>query len=551
MFFKRYKNLRLIKPYYKKHAALIATLLFVMVVASSMGMDLAWLMSEQMVSITNKIINQMVKFTILILFAVIIHHICWFLWEKFANVLSGRVAKKIRSDIILKILNTKYLAVKNNTSGYYLERLNDDVDAVSMFLSNVAGTMVDVITNCSYLVLIYFLSWQSGLFFTVGIGLLLIVDLIKVKKDLLHLKKVKLTTEKSNSNLTEIVRGMQDVKGLGIKDRMLISSSNLHEDLRRQTLSKNTTFAFLSRISTFIQWIVFAGLVLISAFWLFPSGQVSVVILLMILNYQSLMFDTVGFFSKVKSYYVQGDYQAERILEIINNQEIEVFGSLDKEFETCGVEVKNLSFSYDKKLVLDKVNFKVNPSSCSVFIGNSGSGKSTLFGLLSKLLESENKKIFFENIDINLLNEESLRSAVCIVNQDAFIFNDTIENNIKIVKPNASLSEIVLACKKSNIHNEILEFENGYQTLLSENGTNLSGGQKQRIAIARAILKNTPIILFDEPTSALDNENQMLFFEVLRELKKTKTILVIAHKLNSYEVFDNVFLLKNGKIEKH
>lgn len=160
-----------------------------------------------------------------------------------------------------------------------------------------------------------------------------------------------------------------------------------------------------------------------------------------------------------------------------------------------------------------------------------------------------NNKVFIDKFDINDFTEKSLKEAVCVINQEPFIFNDTIENNIKIVKPNASLNEVIQVCNLVNIHSEILEMKNGYKTFLNENGTNLSGGQKQRIAIARALLKNSQIILFDEPTSALDLENQVIFFNLINELKKTKTIFIIAHKLSSYENFNQVFSLKKGKLE--
>ena len=190
----------------------------------------------------------------------------------------------------------------------------------------------------------------------------------------------------------------------------------------------------------------------------------------------------------------------------------------------------------------------MKPNSLNILVGSSGSGKSTLFLLLSKLYEVDNSKIFFDDVDINSINEKSFRENVCIVNQEPFMFSDTLLNNIKIVKPNATMEEIKTACKHANIHDEIMMFEQGYDTIITENGSNLSGGQKQRIEIARAILKNSKIILLDEPTSALDIENQIKLFKTLKDLKQNKTIFVIAHKLNNYDCFDNIYELKNGKI---
>ncbi|MCL1901437.1 MAG: ABC transporter ATP-binding protein/permease [Firmicutes bacterium] len=551
LFFKRYKNLRQLKPYFSKYTALTIVLIFVMVTASTMGMVTAYLLSEQLLSITNLAIDSIVKFTILLMAAVLIHHIFWFLWSLLGSVLSNRVAKDIRRDIAVKTLSAKYQTVKENMSGYYLERLNDDAFEVSNFLPYVAGTLVDVFTNCSFLALIYFLNWQCGLFFTIGVLLLFVIDIIRVKKDLAHLKSVKNTTEQMNSKFNELIRGIKDIKGFGIGGETLSANRKIHFRVERQNISRVKTSELLRTIRSFLQWTIDACLVFMCAFWLFPNEQIAVVVLLIIFNYKGFMYETVGWLAKVKSYYVQGDYQAGRILEITQKLSAEKFGENAVSVSSCSIEVKNISHSYEKfKPVLNNVSFTVQKCSLSIFLGASGSGKSTLFSLVTKLLTVPDGTVFFDGLDINSFDEYSFRSAVCIVNQEPFIFCDTVLNNVKIVRPEAVYEDIVAACKAANIHNEISKLPYGYQTPLSENGTNLSVGQKQRLSIARAVLKDTPIILFDEPTSALDKENQSMFLDCITELKKSKTVLVIAHKLTSYEMFDNVFTLKNGRLKE-
>lgn len=549
MLIKRFKNLSQFKPYYKNYAKLIIVLLCVMIIASSMGMVLAYLLSLQLLAITDQVIGEIITATLLILAGVTIHHTCWFLWSMFANQLSNKVALNIKSDIVKNIISTEYKKTKEKNSGYYLERMNDDVDAVSSFLSNVAGTMVDVITNFSFLIIIFILNWQCGLFFAIGVIFLFLIDSLKVKKDLKNLQQVKESTELSNSKFNETIRAVKDIKGLGIEEEILKQNEKINKVLSMQKIKKENTYEFLSRCGTFAQWIIDSVLVFICAFWLFPNGQISVAILLIILNYKSLMYETVGFFSKVKNYYVQGDFQAGRILEVINTCDVDEFGSENIEVENASIEIRNLSYSYSKnKKILNNISLKIKANSCSVFIGASGSGKSTLFGALTKLLKVENNKIFYNDYDINRFNKKSFNKLLCIVNQEPFIFNDTIKNNLLIAKPNASDDEIIAVCKKANIYEEINEMPERFNTILQENGANLSGGQKQRLAIARALLKDTPIILFDEPTSALDKANQEIFFNVLNEIKSKKTILIIAHKLNNYDLFDNVFTIHNGTI---
>lgn len=155
--------------------------------------------------------------------------------------------------------------------------------------------------------------------------------------------------------------------------------------------------------------------------------------------------------------------------------------------------------------------------------------------------------IFLNGTDINAVTESSLTRHISVVNQEPFVFHDTIRNNLRIVKPDATDEEIRSASRQAGIYEEIVEMKEGFDTVLAENGSNLSGGQKQRLSIARAILKDTPIILFDEPTSALDRENQALFMDTIRELKRRKTLLVITHKLDDLSLFDTVLEMKDGR----
>ena len=155
--------------------------------------------------------------------------------------------------------------------------------------------------------------------------------------------------------------------------------------------------------------------------------------------------------------------------------------------------------------------------------------------------------IFINGVDINEIDEASLTSHISIVNQDPFVFHETIYNNLRIVKPGAGDDEIHAARKKAGIYDEIMGMKDGFDTVLADNGGNLSGGQKQRLSIARAILKDTPIILFDEPTSALDRDNQTLFLNTIRELKNHKTLFVIAHKLDDLSMFDMALEMKDGR----
>jgi len=551
MFLKRYKNLYKFKKYYTKYKGTIITLRIVTILASALGMLLPYFVSKRLIGITNTNAKVVIIFSIIIMSIIVFHHIFWYLWERIGSKLNNNVAIDIRKDIMNSIMNTKYSEIKNKTSGYYLERVNDDVLEVSTFYYMVLSVLSDSITNISFLVFILYLNYQCGIIFLLGIIFLFIVDSIKLKRDMEYTEQLKVLTESFNSKINENYKGIKDIKGLGIKNEILVNSNKISEELARVQIQKDKTILFYSRIKTFCQHLIESILFVFAIVYLIPRDAITVVILLTITNYSGFMYDLVGYFAKMNDYFVRGDFKAKRILEITNNINVESFGTYNKKLNNYSIKVNDLTYAYEDSVdynVLSNISFIINPKSANVFIGSSGSGKSTLFGLMSKLLHCENNKIFIGNIDINRLSENCFRENICIVNQEPFLLNDSILNNIKIVKKNATLDEVYNACKKANIYDEIMGFDKKIDTIISENGNNLSGGQKQRIAIARAILKDVPILLFDEPTSALDKRNQELFFETINTLKKEKTMLIIAHKLNDYKVFDKIYELKNGNL---
>ena len=548
MFLKKYANLYRFKPYFARQKGLTVLLLVCMLTASTMGVVLSYLSSQQLIAISNSALREMVKFASLIIAVVLVHHTTWFLWDKISAIIGNRVASEIRRDIFIDTINTKYQTVRENSAGYYLERLNDDTNEISYFVQNVLGTLVDVFTNVSFLVIIFFQNWQCALLFTLGIVGLYLIDLWKIRVELKHTKKMKLLNEALDSKMTETIRGIRDIKGLGIRDEVVRQNEEISRKLARESARMKSDVAFWSRVRTFGQWLIDAMIVWMCAFWLLPTGQITAVVILILFNYKGLMYDTISCLSMLKSYYVQGDFKASRILEVFDNPQKECFGSAVLNDCRPTVEVRHLTFAYEDREVLHDVSFRLEPGTASVLLGASASGKSTLFSLITKLNDVGDGQIFINGFDINAIDGQSLTSHVSIVNQEPFVFSDTIANNLRIVKPGASDGELFAACRKANIYQEILQMKDGFDTVLTDNGSNLSGGQKQRLSIARAILKDTPIILFDEPTSALDRENQALFLQTLRELKADKTLFVIAHKINDLSLFDQVLEMQDGRI---
>jgi subfamily B ATP-binding cassette protein MsbA len=212
------------------------------------------------------------------------------------------------------------------------------------------------------------------------------------------------------------------------------------------------------------------------------------------------------------------------------------------------IEFKNVSFKYKKQYVLKNFSLTINKGETVALVGQSGSGKSTLANLITRFYDVNKGDVFIDNSNIKDVTKTSLRALMGIVSQDSILFNDTIANNIKLGTPNASCTAIMEAAKIANADEFIQNLPEKYNTNIGDSGNTLSGGQKQRLSIARAVLKNPPIMILDEATSALDTESEQLVQVALEKMMQNRTSLVIAHRLSTIQKADKILVLKKGKI---
>ena len=246
----------------------------------------------------------------------------------------------------------------------------------------------------------------------------------------------------------------------------------------------------------------------------------------------------------------KGTVSAERIFDIIDTEPLVknkpnpiVLGEFKSE-----IEFKNVSFAYDRELVLKNVNLTVEKGKTIALIGPSGGGKSTLADLVPRFYDPSEGEVLIDGVSLRDYELESLRKQVGVVTQESILFNDTIFNNICFGMENVKEEDVIEAAKVAHAHEFIVQMENGYQTTIGERGSKLSGGQRQRLSIARAVLKNPPILILDEATSALDSESERLVQDALYALMQHRTSIIIAHRLSTIQHADEIVVIQQGKI---
>ena len=359
-------------------------------------------------------------------------------------------------------------------------------------------------------------------------------------------------SEDEVSSLTgELVRGIKDIKMLNSeKSFMQIFNQKIDGMSNKLYQVRDITIHYDAIINTLNDFFVI-GLIFLLIF-LIQNNQMETAIAVVLFTYRSEVLENIidsisNLLTLVKNF----NLSCSRVFEIIDNQKYakEKFGSQHINKINGDFEFKDVSFGYSSDhLILNHLNLKVHANEKVGFVGKSGAGKTTIFNLLCKMYDNYEGDIFIDNYNIKNLDKDSIRGNITIVQQNPYIFNMSIRDNLKLVKKDLTEEEMIYALKLACLNDFILTLPKQYDTVVGEGGIMLSGGQKQRLAIARAFIQKTEIILFDEATSALDNETQTEIKKAIDNLSKDYTILIIAHRLSTVLDCDRILFLEDGKI---
>lgn len=350
----------------------------------------------------------------------------------------------------------------------------------------------------------------------------------------------------AGNRLEEYLQGIRVMKAYNLIGDRFVRLRDAFEELRRACIRQE---ALLGPFVLLSITLVRAGLTMmvLCGTYLLLGGQLSILVFVLFLVVGSRVFDPLTSaltnFTEFRYFSIAGG----RILSLMNEPEMKG----EQQSPAAGdIRFEHVSFAYQDKEVLHDINITLPKNSLTALVGPSGSGKSTVMKLCARFYDPQKGGIFFNGVPMNEINPESLMSHISMVFQDVYLFQDTIRNNIRFGKTDATEEEIIAAAKKACCHDFIMRLPKGYDTLVGEGGCTLSGGEKQRVSIARAILKDAPIILLDEATASLDPENEVEVQKAIDSLIKGRTVIAIAHRLKTIKDADQIIVLDNGRIKE-
>ena len=478
---------------------------------------------------------------------------CYFGSSAIMVPLRTGVVRDIRVMVYSKVMHLPLGFFSEERKGDIIARMSGDVGEIE----NSITSSLDMLLKNPILILLYFstlivTSWQLTLFTVLvlpGMGWLMGKVGKKLKRKSLEAQG---KWSDTMSQLEETLGGLRIIKAFIAEDKMVDRFKQCSNELRdatnkvaiRQSLAHPMSEVLGTLLIVLVLW--FGGLLILGDG---TSMEASTFIFYMVILYS--IINPLKDFAKAGYNIPKGLASMERVDKILKaeNPIKEPVNPLPLHGMNDRIEFKDLSFSYDgKREVLKHVNLMVPKGQIIALVGQSGSGKSTLVDLLPRYHDVQLGEITIDGVNIKNFRIHDLRALIGNVNQEAILFNDTFFNNIAFGVENATIEQVVEAAKIANAHDFIMETELGYQTNIGDRGGKLSGGQRQRISIARAILKNPPILILDEATSALDTESERLVQEALERLMKTRTTIAIAHRLSTIKNADEICVLYEGEI---
>ena len=465
--------------------------------------------------------------------------------------ISQRIVKNIRKSFFDKLQKLPTAYFDANLNGDIMSRLTNDIDNISTTISSSVTTLMSSsISILGSLVMMIILSPIMTIAGLVTAPLVLILSKTIAKRTKIYFKEQQVALGNLNAHIEESISGLEVIKAFNHEEKIKATFEDLNKDLRVKGYKAQIWTGYLMPLINVINNFGFAIIALLGGI-LAVNNMITIGIIASFISYSKQFVRPLNDIANIFNTLQSALAGAERVFEVLDEkEEIEDKKSCEELTNVKGnVEFKDVSFGYSEdNIVLHDINFKVEAGKSLAIVGATGSGKTTIVNLLTRFYEITQGSITIDGVDIRDYSRDSLRRNFGIVLQDTYLFSGTIKENIMYGKEDATDSEIISAAKIANAHRFISRLPDGYDTVLSEGGSNLSAGQKQLLAIARAVLSNPSILILDEATSNVDTRTELRIQQAMLNLMKGRTSFIIAHRLSTIRDADNIMVIEDGRI---
>lgn len=541
-------NFKMSWYFIKKQKKIIIPMLILSIILSLIGVLTPILSAKLLLNLSNKALDKLLNIALFIFLVEATRNIISFTFNLISEKCMTKIITEVRLEMLRETFRIETSETDKNNTGIFIDRIKNDTGRITNIFSDLTSSFVDFISNVGILAASFIISPYIFIYF---IATSLIIGYINKKdRDIYYKrsKKYRDLTEKATGLTAELIRGIKDIKLASNNSVLKKTSKEINKITKEGYEIKKQTEKY--RLLSFTIRDFFDVTFIILGTFLTSKKLLTISNFIILYMYRKRIENLLSFYNRFVNQIKDYNLSATRVFEILGDHfKKERPGGLDLNNIQGKIEFNNVNFAYQQHhKVLQNISFTINPGERIGFVGQSGSGKSTLFNLIVKLYPVENKKIYIDDIDINEISYKSLRSKISLIPQSPYIFNFTILENLKIANEEATMKEVITACKQADIYDRIMEFDKGFDTIVGEGGVILSGGEKQRLSIARSLLKQSNLLLLDEATSSVDNITQKNIQTAIEKINRNTTILIIAHRLSTVINCDRIIVIDEGKI---
>ena len=544
---------RLYRNYIRQYLNRIFLALFLSFLVAGTTSAIAWLLDPAVKKIfieNDKLYAVFIPILIIVAFST--KGISLYLARSITLEIGNRVKQQIQNELAGNILLSDSEIIESKHSGKYMSHFLYDVGLInSMASTALLNIMKDTLTLTALLFVMFYQNWKLAFFSLIMMPLSAFVARSLGKRIAKATTKGSLATGKLTTFLSEILRGYKIIKIYQRENSEKKRASEAINDMTEKEIKIGKIMIRATPVMEILLGFMIAGFIYFAGY-LIANGEIGINNFFSFLAAMMLAYQPVRSLATLNMSIYQGAAAAERVFDVMDRKNLiqDDENAPELEIKNSNINFKNVKFKYQKSddSAVKNITFVAQGGKVTALVGHSGAGKSTIMNLIPRFYQPQGGEIYIDDQNTKSVSLKSLRSKIAIVSQDTVLFDDTVENNIRFAKPDAGDDDIKNACKLAAAEDFILDLPQQYKTLIGENGSRLSGGEKQRLSIARAILKNSPIVLLDEATSSLDTESEEKVQNAMFNLTKNRTTIVIAHRLSTIKKANHIIVMKNGNI---